>query len=77
MTAIDSQAVLIVSARALGTVTDKTFLIRFKPATYLGLRPLLAARAEIHGEHLVFLNSVGKLVALLLLEAVESWVEIA
>ncbi len=57
-------------------VTDKTFLVRFKWATYLSPRPVLAARAEIIGEHLVLLNSEGKLAAIFLLEIVESWAEV-
>jgi hypothetical protein len=57
-------------------VTDKTFLVRFKLATYLSPRPVLAARAEIRGEHLALLNSEGKLAALFLLEVVESWSEV-
>ena len=35
-----------------------------------------AASAEIHGEHLVLLDSTGKLAALFLLEIVESWSEL-
>jgi hypothetical protein len=57
-------------------VTDKTFLVRFKLATYLSPRPVLAARAEIRGEHLALLNSEGELAALFLLEVVESWSEV-
>jgi hypothetical protein len=57
-------------------MTDKTFLIRFKFATYLSPRPVLAARAEIRGEHLVLLNADGKLAAMFLLEIVESWSEV-
>ena len=56
-------------------MTDKTFLIRFKLATYLSPRPVLAARVQIHGEHLVLLNSEGKLAALFLLEDLECWPE--
>jgi hypothetical protein len=40
------------------------------------LQHVTAVRAEIHGEHLVFLNSEGKLAALFLMEIVESWNEI-
>jgi hypothetical protein len=57
-------------------MTDKTFLIRFKLATYLSPRPVLAAKAEIRGEHLILLDSGGKLVALFLLEIVDSWSEV-
>jgi hypothetical protein len=36
---------------------------------------VIAASAEIHGEHLIFLRSNGSLAALFLLEIVESWSE--
>jgi hypothetical protein len=55
---------------------EKTFLIRFKSSTHLSPRPVLATRAEIQGEHLVLLNSEGKLAAMFLLEVVESWAEV-
>jgi hypothetical protein len=51
---------------------DKTYLIRFKPRE-LGLKAVIAATAEIHGEHIALLNSKGKLAALFLMEIVESW----
>jgi hypothetical protein len=41
----------------------------------LSIEPVIAARAEIHGEHLAMVNSTGKLAALFYLEAVESWAE--
>lgn len=37
------------------------------------LQHVRAATIECHGEHLVFLNSDGKLAALFLMEMVESW----
>ena len=37
----------------------------------------MALNVEIRGEHLVFLNSEGKLAALFLIQTVESWREIA
>jgi hypothetical protein len=48
------------------------YLIRFKPAA---IRPqtMVAAAAEIHGEHLVLLNDKGQINALFLMDAVESW----
>jgi hypothetical protein len=55
-------------------MTDKTYLVRLKPRE-LGLHVVLAASAEIHGEHIVLLNSEGKLAALFLLEIVETWTE--
>jgi hypothetical protein len=57
-------------------MTDKTFLIRFKLPIYLSPRPVLAARAQMQGEHLVFLNSEGKLAALFLLEELEGWPDV-
>jgi hypothetical protein len=53
-------------------MTDETYLVRFKPPQF-GLKAVIAARAEIHGEHIALLNSKGKLAALFLVEIVESW----
>jgi hypothetical protein len=36
-----------------------------------------AERAQINGEHLVFLNSKGELAALFLMEIVEDWSELS
>jgi hypothetical protein len=55
-------------------MTDKTYLVRLKPRE-LGVHLVVAASAEIHGEHIVLLNSDGKLAALFLLEIVENWTE--
>jgi hypothetical protein len=52
-------------------MTDKTYLVRFK-SPELGNQLVIAQRAEIYDEHLVFLNSKGELAALFLLEIVES-----
>jgi hypothetical protein len=56
-------------------MTDRTFIVRFKPRQ-LSTQPVIAADAEIHGEHIVLLNSTGKLAALFLMEVVESWTEL-
>jgi hypothetical protein len=55
-------------------MNDKTYLIRIKglDSPY---HVTIAATAEIHGEHLVFLRSDGRPVALFILEIVESWFE--
>lgn len=53
-------------------MTDKTYMVGFKPPK-IGARHLTSASAEIHGDDLVFLNSDRQLVALFLLETVESW----
>ena len=50
------------------------YLIRFKGSELI-CHDVIAARAEIHGEHLVFLRSDGKLATLFLLEIVENWSE--
>jgi len=55
-------------------MADKRLLIRLRlpdPAIHV----LIAGRVEIHGDHLVFLNSKGELMFLIMLEAVESWTE--
>jgi hypothetical protein len=51
---------------------DKTYLVRIKAPSF-ALQHVTAVSAEMHGEHLVFLNSEGKLAALFLMEIVESW----
>jgi hypothetical protein len=56
-------------------MTDKTFLVRLKQAD-LHSHLVIAANAEIHGEHLVFLRSDGSLAALFVLEVIQSWSEV-
>jgi hypothetical protein len=53
---------------------EKKYLVRFKTSD-LSPHLVIAASAEIHGEHLIFLRSNGSLAALFLLEIVESWSE--
>jgi hypothetical protein len=53
-------------------MAEKTFLVRLKPPS-LALQQVVAARAEIQEDHLVFVNSDGKLAALVLTEIVEGW----
>jgi hypothetical protein len=53
-------------------MADKTHLLRLTPPT-LGIQHVLASSVEIHGEHLVLLNSEGKLAALFLTQVVQSW----
>lgn len=58
-----------------GTMADRTYIVRFKQPE--GSAQIFAAStAEIHGDHIVLLNSNGQLAALLLLEFVESWNEV-
>jgi hypothetical protein len=60
------------SGHTLGCMAEKTYLVRLKPPS-LALQQVVAAKAEIQEEHLVFVNSDGKLTALFLMELVESW----
>ena len=60
----------------MGETPEKTYTVMFKrPGT--NIQPVIAARAEITGDHLVFLDLDGRLVALFLLEIVQSWNEIS
>jgi len=56
-------------------MVNKHFLIVFH-RSHLPPQPVLAARIEAHGDHLVLLDCEGRLAALFLLENVESWHEI-
>lgn len=56
-------------------MAEKRFLIVFRPPRRTH-HHVFASKVEIHGEHLVLINSEGKLVALFLLEIVESCNEI-
>ena len=49
-------------------LADKTYIVKFKPPT-LGIQQVIASKAEIHDEHIVFCDSTGKLAALFLLNA--------
>ena len=53
-------------------VADGTYIVRFKPPQ-MSVQFVAASSAEIHGEHIALLNSNRQLVALLLLDIVESW----
>jgi hypothetical protein len=53
---------------------DKRYVVQLR-VPLGGVCVVTAASAEVVGEHLVFLNSEGKLVFLFLLEIIESWLE--
>jgi hypothetical protein len=55
-------------------MADRMFLVRFK-IREMPAQPVIAATVQIQGDHLVFLGSDGKVVALLLIVLVESWTE--
>jgi hypothetical protein len=69
---IDFDAPRVESCHSMG---DKTYLVRFK-CSHLIPHLVLAASAEIHGEHLVFLRPDGSVAALFVLEIVECWPEV-
>jgi hypothetical protein len=53
-------------------MADKTYLVRLKPPSE-ALQLVAASKFEMHGEHLVFVDTEGKLAALFLMELVQSW----
>jgi hypothetical protein len=53
-------------------LADETYIVRFKPPQ-MGVQFVAASSAEIYGDHIALLNSDRQLVALLLLDIVESW----
>jgi hypothetical protein len=53
-------------------MADKRYLVSCKTPE-MSTQPVVAANCEVHGEHLVLLNSKGRLAAMFLLEIVESW----
>jgi hypothetical protein len=59
-----------------GGMAEKTYLVRLKPPD-LAIQQVVAVGAQIQGEHLVFVDSSGKLAGLFHLDLVESWTEIS
>jgi hypothetical protein len=55
-------------------MADERYLVKFKATTGLGSQVFVAETAEIQDDHLVLLNSEGKLAGLFLFE-IESWSE--
>lgn len=55
-------------------MTDRKFLVRFKPPE-LSPQLVIAEHAEFHGEHVVLLNSRGQCAALFCADVIESWSE--
>jgi hypothetical protein len=57
-------------------MVDTTFLIEFKTPD-LDAQLVIAARAEVRGEHLLLLHSNSQLAAAFLLENVKTWSEVS
>jgi hypothetical protein len=55
---------------------DKTYLVRLKPPS-LALHQVVASKAEIQEENLVFLTSDGKVAGVFPMERVEGWNDIS
>jgi hypothetical protein len=54
------------------SMADKRYLVSCKTPE-MSTFPVVAASCEVHGEHLVLLNSKGRLADVFLLETLESW----
>jgi hypothetical protein len=55
-------------------MTDKRYSVRIR-APQQSVYVVIAATAEVYGEHLVFSNAEGQPLFLFLLDIVESWSE--
>ncbi len=62
--------------RLLIEMVDTTFLIEFRTPD-LGAQSVIAAGAEVRGQHLLLLNSNGQLAAVYMLENVKTWSEVS
>jgi hypothetical protein len=60
----------------VGEGPERTYIVKFTRPE-INIQPVIAARAEIHGDHLVFLDSDGRLAALFPQEMVQSWNEVS
>jgi hypothetical protein len=54
-------------------VAEQVYLVSLKAPSY-AIQQVVAARYEVRGEHLAFMNAEGRLVALFLMEMVLSWI---
>jgi hypothetical protein len=62
--------------RELIEMFDTTFLIQFRTPN-LDAQFVVAARAEVRGEHLLLLHSDGQLAAVFMLDSVKSWTAVS
>jgi hypothetical protein len=53
-------------------MADQVFFVVLKSPDY-AIRHVLAARYEVRGEHLAFINTEGSLAALFLIDSIQSW----
>jgi hypothetical protein len=62
------------SVRSIGSseMADQVFFVVLKSSKHI-IRHVLAARYEVRGEHLAFINTEGRLQALFLIDSIQSW----
>jgi hypothetical protein len=53
-------------------MVDQVFFLVLKSSKY-AIQHVLAARYEVRGEHLAFINTEGRLAALFLIDTIQSW----
>jgi hypothetical protein len=53
-------------------MADQVFFVVLKAPDY-AIRHVVAARYEVRGEHLAFINTEGRLAALFLIDTIQSW----
>jgi hypothetical protein len=54
-------------------MAEQVYLVTLKAPGY-AIQQVVAARYEVRGEHLAFINAEGRLAALFLMEMVLSWI---
>ena len=62
----------LIAGHRLSSMVDRTYVVTLRPPSR-AIQQVFAARAEVRGSHLVFVDAKGHLAALFLLELVESW----
>jgi hypothetical protein len=53
-------------------MADQVFFVILKSSEY-AIQHVLAARYEVRGEHLAFINTEGRLAALFPIDTIQSW----
>jgi hypothetical protein len=53
-------------------MVDQVFFVVLK-SSKCAIQHVLAARYEVRGEHLAFINTEGRLAALFLIDSIQSW----
>jgi hypothetical protein len=56
----------------LHRMADRTYLVRLKSPSQ-AVEQVVASKVQIRGDHLVFVDSTGELVAIFLMDLIQSW----